>query len=71
MPLLNELLIEILRDGNVIVEWQNWDMDRLIEVLNHRCYLMLQQIGHILNRENLTDQERLYAIEQVFEDLGT
>ena len=71
MELYKELLLQILREENVQISFNNLNLDRLLE---SACYRTLCRIKEIIEDDTLEDPECFMKIEEiicVFEDLGS
>ena len=73
MELYKEILVNLLREEDVQVDFPNLKMNAK-EMLNLSCYKALKAIKTILEDESLNDPECFQKIEEiicVFESLGS
>ena len=62
MELYKELLLQILREENVQISFNNLNLDRLLE---SACYRTLCRIKEIIEDDTLEDPECFMKIEEI------
>lgn len=72
MELHQELLVNVLRDGRMTVYFPDFNIDPT-ELLEQRCYKLLNEIRAIIRDNEFSDEECFIKIERIiclFEENG-
>ncbi len=73
MKLIKEILVDVLKKGDVFVTLGNKEAD-IRQIVNDKCYLALSEIKEIIENPIYSDEtcfEKIEKIVCVFESIGS